>query len=349
MGLRLIYIIKVKALKKLIYLMTSLLWLITICAHADIIYLKDGTKIRAAKVWEEGDRIRFSLEDYEDIIITYSKEIVERIERGEGKAKALSRPTRQKDTVSTSHKDVAAGETGTQKGTAAQSKKPAEVVDSSEPSSEHAGTDQPTKTGQADVAAQPPTKQPHQATGAKTDKPSKTAHVKTSVESPANTIIKKVPPAGVPSSQLDGILFYNPRRPYKYWTGPNTKHHTLKEALAALAKQFDRDPNWVAEHLGETNNLGDIYRNLNPGAGITPSNAKPVATPKGLPFYDPRRPYKFWAGVTSKHRTLKEALGALAKQYDRPSEWVKAHMGESNDLGEIHENLMQSKEKENKK
>jgi hypothetical protein len=74
----------IKILKKIL-LMTSLLWLFPICADADIIYLKDGTKVRASKVWEEGDVIRFSLEDYEDIIITYSKEIVERIEKGEGK------------------------------------------------------------------------------------------------------------------------------------------------------------------------------------------------------------------------------------------------------------------------
>jgi hypothetical protein len=330
-------------LKKLLFI-TSLLWLFPIFAAADIIYLKDGTKVRAAKVWEEGDVIRFSLEDYEDIIITYSKEIVERIEKGKGKA--ANRPTKQKDKNSAGQKDVAAGETLTQKGTAAESKKPAEVVDSPERSSSPAGTGQPTKTGQADVAAQPPASQPHQTTGAKTDKPAKTAHAKTKVEIPADTIIKKVPPEVVPSSPVDGILFYNPRRPYKYWTGPNTRHHTLKEALAALAKQFDRDPQWVADHLGKTNNLGEIYRNLSPGGGIAPSKIKPVAIPRGFLFYDPRRPYKFWTGATSKHRTLKQALEALAKQYDRPSEWVKAHMGESNDLGEIHQNLMQSKAKE---
>jgi hypothetical protein len=327
--------------------MTSLLWLFPICADADIIYLKDGTKVRAAKVWEEGDVIRFSLEDYEDIIITYSKEIVERIEKGEGKA--VSRPTKQKDKVSAAQKDVTAGETGTQKGTAAESKKPAGVVDSSERSSERAGTGQPTRTGQADVAAQPPAKQTRQTTGLKTDKPAKTAHAKAKVDPPAHTITKKVPPAGVPSSQVDGILFYNPRRPYKYWTGPTTRHYTLKEALAALAKQFDRDPQWVADNLGKTNNLGDIYRNLSPSGGIAPSKNKPVANPKGVLFYDPRRSYKFWTGATAKHRTLNEALEALVKQYDRPSEWVKAHMGESNDLGEIHKNLMQSNQKENKK
>ena len=321
--------------------MTSLLWLFPICADADIIYLKDGTKVRAAKVWEEGNVIRFSLEDYEDIVITYSKEIVERIENGEGKV--VSRPTKQKDTVSAAQKDVTAAETGAQKGTATESKKPAKVVDSSGRDSEPVGIGQPLKTGQADGAAQPPAKQTRQTTGPKTDKPAKTVKTKSKVELPAHKITKKVSPTGVPSSQVEGILFYNPRRPYKYWTGPTTRHHTLKEALAALAKQFDRDPQWVAGNLGKTNNLGDIYRNLNPGGGIAPSKNKPVAKPKGVLFYDPRRPYKFWTGATAKHRTFNEALEALAKQYDHPSDWVKTHMGDSNDLGEIHKNLMQSK------
>jgi hypothetical protein len=332
-----------KILKKIL-LMTSLLWLFPICADADIIYLKDGTKVKASKVWEEGDVIRFSMEDYEDIIITYSKEIVERIEKGEGKG--VSKPTTQKDTVSAAKKDLAAGKIDKQKGTAAENIKSATVVDSSDSNLKSTGTGQPTKTGQADMAPQPPAKQPHQTTGAKADVPAKTATAKAKAEPPANSATPKAPPAGVSSSQVDGILFYNPRRPYKYWTGPTSKHRTLKEALATLAKQFDRDPQWVADNLGKTNDLGDIYRNLNPDQGIASSKVKPVATPRGFLFYDPRRPYKFWTGAASKHRNLKEALAALAKQYDRPSEWVKAHMGESNDLGEIHKNLMQIKDKE---
>jgi len=67
----------------------SLLWLIAAGAEADIIYLKDGTKVRAAKVWEEGDVIRFAMENYEDIIITYSKEIVDRIEKNTGETEML--------------------------------------------------------------------------------------------------------------------------------------------------------------------------------------------------------------------------------------------------------------------
>ncbi len=197
----------IKTMKKIL-LMTSLLWLFPICADADIIYLKDGTKVRAAKVWEEGDVIRFSLEDYEDIIITYSKEIVERIEKGKGKA--ASRPTKQKDKDSAAQKDAAAGETGKPKGTAAESKKPAEVVDSSERSSGPSGTGQPAKTGQADVSVQPPASQPHQTTGAKTDKPAKAADAKAKVEIPADTIIKKVPPKWFHTARWTASFFTIP-------------------------------------------------------------------------------------------------------------------------------------------
>jgi ribonuclease HI len=332
----------IKILKKIL-LITSLLWLIPIGAAADIIYLKDGTKVKAAKVWEEKDVIRFSLEDFENIIITYSKEIVDRIEKSKGEVVRPSTPQRDKATAI--QKDVEAGQTGKQEDKAAEPQKSQKVENLSSRSSKQPEAVQQPKNEPAKGVMQPPPKRAPQTTGTKIDKPAKTARAKTKVESPANTITPKVPSAGVPYGQMDGILFYNPRRPYKYWTGPNAKHHTLKEALAALAKQFERDPQWVAEHLGKTNNLGDIYRNLNPGGGIAPSKVKPVAAPKGFLFYDPRRPYKFWTGAASKHRTLGEALDALARQYDRPSEWVKAHMGESNDLSEIHRNLMQSNAK----
>jgi hypothetical protein len=326
--------------------MTALLWLFPIFTQADTIYLKDGTKVRAAKVWEEGDVIRFSLEDYEGIIITYSKEIVERIEKD--KAPAETRPPKQDDTVSENQKSAATGETAKPPQGAAQSEKSAKADDQTEGGAGHAETTQPEKTGQSNTGIQTPMEQPRPNTAAKTEKPAQTAPSRANSQSSDQTLTKKVPAEGISYRQMDGILFYNPRRPYKYWTGPNARHHTLKEALAALAKQFDRDPQWVAEHLGKTNNLGDIYRNLGSSGGVAPSTVKSVASPRGFLFYDPRRPYKFWTGATSKHRTLKEALDVLAKQYDRSPDWVKAHMGESNDLGEIHKNLMATKAKEAK-
>ena len=38
---------------------------------------------------------------------------------------------------------------------------------------------------------------------------------------------------------------------------------------------------------------------------------------------------------------------ALAIQYDRTPDWVQAHMGETNDLSQIHQNLGHQKEVEN--
>ncbi len=69
-----------------------------------------------------------------------------------------------------------------------------------------------------------------------------------------------------------------------------------------------------------------------------PVSKKPD-TAGGLTFYDPRRPYKYWASKNSKHRSFKEAVEALAKQYGRTPQWVQAHMGNTNDLARIHQNL----------
>jgi hypothetical protein len=44
---------------------------------------------------------------------------------------------------------------------------------------------------------------------------------------------------------------------------------------------------------------------------------------KGLEFYNPRRPQKYWTSETAKHNTFKEAINALAKAYDRSQEWNK--------------------------
>ena len=126
----------------------------------------------------------------------------------------------------------------------------------------------------------------------------------------------------------------------------DSKHHTLKGAVDALAKKFDRRPQWVEKHLGNTNDLGDIYRNLAQIDEHPQAQSRTGAVPKGALFYNPRRPYKYWAGETSRHRTLDQALTALAKQYDRSPEWIKAHLGETNDLTEIHQNLVKSKLKE---
>ena len=145
-----------------------------------------------------------------------------------------------------------------------------------------------------------------------------------------------------------GLKFYNPRRPQKYWTSESAKHNTFKEAVAALAKHYDRSPAWIQHHMGNTNNLDEIHQNLSTNKLNTPAKMKKVNEEKAseILFYNPRRPQKYWTSESERHNTFKEAMSALAKTYDRSQEWVQQHMGDTNNLNEIHQNLANHKSAE---
>lgn len=147
------------------------------------------------------------------------------------------------------------------------------------------------------------------------------------------------------SLKTKGLEFYNPRRPNKYWTRTNEKHNTLKEAVAALAKEYDRSPQWIQHHMGNTNDLDEIHRNLTNGKQNAPAEILADDNQKvpGIVFYNPRRPHKYWTGATAKHNTFEEAIATLAKKYARSTQWVQQHMGNTNNLDEIHQNLAKNK------
>jgi hypothetical protein len=144
-------------------------------------------------------------------------------------------------------------------------------------------------------AGQPPgTKQPSSL---------KKAVLKKKLQSPANN-------AG--SLKATGLEFYNPRRPYKYWTGKNAKYNTFKEAVAALSAQYERSPEWIQHHMGTTNSIDEIHRNLRnreqnapvkiqAGDNETMTREDPVSTgrvqPQNItPF---KRPLPYWPKSTS--------------------------------------------------
>jgi len=145
-----------------------------------------------------------------------------------------------------------------------------------------------------------------------------------------------------------GLEFYNPRRPQKYWTDAASKHNSFEEAIAALAKQYERSPEWVQHHMGETNDLNEIHQNLansKTNAPVEIQNDDDEKVPEIL-FYNPRRTKKYWTSKNKKHHTFKEAISALAKEYERSQEWIQQHMGDTNNLNEIHQNLANSKQSE---
>jgi hypothetical protein len=138
-----------------------------------------------------------------------------------------------------------------------------------------------------------------------------------------------------------GSAFYDPRRPKKYWSSETRHHDTLSEAIAALAEEFNRPAAWVAEHLGDSNQLSDVRASMAAGLAQPVSGAEgsSPAQGAGIAFYDPRRPQKYMTGRDARHNSFKEAVEALTGEFDRPAEWVERHMGDSNDVDQIRQNL----------
>ena len=241
-------------------LITFIIIAATSSAVADIIYFKDGMKtVCLEKAWEENGDVKC---DYDGIVLTYKKDEVERIEKRRN-APAPRQPAN------------------------------------------NAGS------GKVPVASKP-------------------------TESPA------------PDKQSEGLQFYDPRREHKYWISKTGKYKTFQAAMTALGKVYNRPAGWVQSHMGESNDLNQIHRNLSAGLIEKPkatSTAKPKET-KVIEFYNPRRAHKYWTSETARHSTFKEAMAALAKKYERSPEWVKNHMGEVNDLNTIHQNLRQRQQQE---
>ena len=93
--------------------------------------------------------------------------------------------------------------------------------------------------------------------------------------------------------------------------------------------------------MGESNDLAEIHQNLNqaqPEFEAAPAEDLPAKHPDVV-FYSPRRPYPYWTDVTTKHKSYKEAIQALAEKYERSPQWVQENMGNTNVLSEIHRNL----------
>jgi hypothetical protein len=160
-----------------------------------------------------------------------------------------------------------------------------------------------------------------------------------------------------PTSSLKsspGILFYDPRRPKKYWSSATGHHDSYREAIAALAAEFDRPTQWIEENMGDTNDLEEVRANLS-ASKQAPTPAAPGSPPDaegaGITFYNPRRPQKYWTAEDARHNTFAEAVAAFAREFEEPASWIEAHMGDSNDLGSIRRALREAqhaeKDKEN--
>jgi hypothetical protein len=74
--------------------------------------------------------------------------------------------------------------------------------------------------------------------------------------------------------EADTIEFYNPRRANKYWSSNTSKHQSYQDAIEALAEEFGQTSEWVETHMGATNDLMEIRRNLEETLDAPPVDPK---------------------------------------------------------------------------
>ena len=150
-----------------------------------------------------------------------------------------------------------------------------------------------------------------------------------------------------PNMVGSGIPFYDPRRQFKYWSSTTAKHRNYKDAINALAEEFGQSPQWIETHIGDSNDLVLIRKNLASPAKtvdkvVAPSSAA-IGTPSHDLFYNPRREYKYQISAKKKFHTYKEAINALAFEFGTTPQWVEEHMGQENDILLIRQNLNREK------
>jgi hypothetical protein len=161
-------------------------------------------------------------------------------------------------------------------------------------------------------------------------------------------------PGAVPpetAAAAPGIAFYDPRRPQKYWSSETRHHDTLGAAIAALADEFKRPPSWIEDNLGDSNDLGEVRATLAARLQGPSAAQAPVASARGaaVEFYNPRRTPRYMTGPNAPHGSFQEALEALARDFNRPTDWVERHMGPANDVDQIRQSLRDAQASETKR
>ena len=286
---------------KKIFLTFLLLALFPLAAGGDTIFLKDGTKIITKKAWEENGLIKFYLEGSESIIITYSKNIIDRIEAGDAKEKeqppesltpsappaAVAGPVKEKKV----EKKEIDGKKPQSKHQSFVTKKPAgaastlTVYNQDNEESDGLLFYNPRRKHKYWVSSTSRHNKLEAAIAALAEKYGRNPEwVKANMGNTNNlykihkNLGRKIP-AGKQSfdnssimSEISNILFYNPRRTHKYWASSKSRHNTFEAAIAALAKKYDCNPEWVKANMGNTNRLYEIHKNLTNSKLNLPSN-----------------------------------------------------------------------------
>lgn len=340
-------------------------------ASTDRIVLKDGTIEESEKVWESENHIHFILRGTNSVEIRYSKEIVERVERSDNPDSIPSTPKKipskeikpneelktQIEVKKTPASDQSAvlveGSFQKEYQKIIQKSRGKSFYDPrrkrrywASPMSQHKDLQGALNALAGIYGRKPEWVEAHM--GDEND-----------LEGIHRNLFKQLKAETTPSLNSIGQagraaeLFFLAEEDRPYQVQPGRRYSTLDDAVSALSEMYGKPNAWIKKNMGGSNELNVIHQNLlkasskNGERTQERSEREPVVFPKlGISnktqFYDPRRSEKYWTGKLTRHNSLKDAIHALAKQYDVSPEWIENHMGDTNLLVEIHQNIQKS-------
>lgn len=346
-------------------------------ASADRIVLKDGSIEESEKVWESENHIHFILKGTDSIVIRYAKEIVERVERSDQNDSFPSTPKtiplkeiKPNEELKTQIK-VKKRTASDHSTVFVESNLPEEyqkIIQKSRgivfydprrkrrfwasPMSQHKDLQGALNALAGIYRRKPGWVEAHM--GDENDLEGIHRNL-------LNQLKAETSPASTSAVQAGRMaeLFFLGEEDLPYQVQPGRRYSTLEDAVSALSEMYGKPTAWIKKNMGGSNELNVIHQNLleaisksGEGAKDT-SERKPVVFPElDIPtktqFYDPRRSEKYWTGKMTRHNSLNDAIQALSQQYNVSPQWIENHMGDTNILVEIHQNIQKSLSHSNK-
>ena len=96
----------------------------------------------------------------------------------------------------------------------------------------------------------------------RSDAVDKNGAAETQPKKAVETTLNPSPPPSNSSFNSSGIQFYDPRRKDKYWSTAKTHHQSFEAAVEALATLYGVTPQWIEDHMGDTNDLEKIHNTI---------------------------------------------------------------------------------------
>ncbi len=151
-------------------------------------------------------------------------------------------------------------------------------------------------------------------------------------------------PAAIPALAGDTILFHDGMRTLCTGRAWEEKDQVLCEYRGAILTYPRKEVLRIEKGPTAASGKEEPRKQEPPPPSLRTLPGPEPPRKQGPPFYDPRRPKRYWSSPTRHHDTYEQAVAALAAEFGKPAPWVEERLAESNDLNEIRDRLRREPE-----